>query len=108
MKLLDFVDYLLDAPKLAQFYRQQRFGLAALAHGLASYRMGATITLDADIRLLTFEETPGRIAVQLDGIAYVDVLEVDLALDLLLAAEPGVVTKLAQANRTVEYALYDA
>ena len=57
MKLLDFVDYLPEAPKLAQFYRQQRFGPAALAHGLASYRMGATITLDVDIRLLTFEET---------------------------------------------------
>jgi hypothetical protein len=108
MKLLDFVDYLLDAPKLSQFYRQQGFGSEALEHGLTIYMVGATITIDADIRLLTFEETQGLIAVQLDGIDYIYVLEVDLAIDLLLASEPGVVTKLEQANRIVEYAIYDA
>jgi hypothetical protein len=108
MKLLDFVDYLLDPAKLAEFYRHQGFGPEALEHGLTIYMVGATIMLDADIRLLTFEETQGRIAVQLDGIDYVYVLEVDLAIDLLVASEPGVVTKLDQANRIVQYAIYDA
>jgi hypothetical protein len=108
MKLLDFVDYLLNPAKLADFYRQQGFDPEAIEHGLTIYMVGATITLDADIRLLTFEETEGLIAVQLDGVGYVYMLEVNLAIDLLLAAEPGVVTKLEQANRIVEYALYDA
>jgi hypothetical protein len=108
MKLLDFVDYLLDPAKLEDFYRQQGFSPAAREHGLTIYMVGATITLDANICLLTFEETQGRIEVQLDGVDYVYVLEVDLAIDLLLAAEPGVVTKLDQANRIVQYAIYDA
>lgn len=108
MKLLDFVDYLLDPVKLAAFYRQQGFGPAAVQEGLTIYMVGATITLAADIRLLSFEETEGRIDLQLDGVAYVYVLEVDLAIDLLRASEPGVVTKLEQANRIVEYAIYDA
>jgi hypothetical protein len=108
MKLLDFVDYLLDPAKLEDFYRQQGFSPDAREHGLTIYMVGATIALDADIRLLTFEETQGLIAVQVDGVNYVYVLEVDLAIDLLLASEPGVVTKLDQANRIVEYAIYDA
>jgi len=108
MKLLDFVDYLLDPAKLEDFYRQQGFGPEALEQGLTIYMVGATITVDADIRLLSFEETQGRMVVQLDGIDYVYVLEVDLAIDLLLASEPGVVTKREQANRIVEYAIYDA
>jgi hypothetical protein len=70
--------------------------------------VGSTITLDAEIRLLTSQQTQDRIEVQLDGIAYVYVLEVDLAIDLLTTAEAGVVTKLDQANRIVEYAIYDA
>jgi hypothetical protein len=108
MKLLEFVDHLLDPAKLAQFYRQQGFGPEAVEERLTIYMVGSTITVDADIRLLTFEETQGLISVQLDGIDYVYVLEVDLAIDLLLASEPGVVTKLDQANRIVEYAIYDA
>lgn len=108
MNLLDFIDYLLDPPTLADFYRQQGFGSEAVEQGLTIYMVGTTITVDADIRLLSFEETQGRMVVQLDGIDYVYVLEVDLAIDLLLASEPGVVTKLEQANRIVEYAIYDA
>jgi len=108
MNLLDFVDYLLDSVKLAAFYRQQGFGPEAVEEGLTIYMVGSTITLAADIRLLTFEETEGRSKIQLNGIDYVYVLEVDLAIDLLRAAEPGVVTKLDQANRIVEYAIYDA
>jgi hypothetical protein len=108
MNLLDFVDYLLDPVKLADFYRQQGFGLEAVQEGLTLYMVGSTITLDATIRLLTFEETEGRSKIQLNGIDYVYVLEVDVAIDLLRAAEPGVVTKREQANRIVEYALYDA
>ena len=108
MNLLDFVDYLLDPVNLADFYRQQGFGREAVEEGLTIYMVGSTITLDADIRLLTFEETEGRINIQRDGVAYVYVLEVDVAIDLLRALEPGVVTKLDQANRLVEYAIYDA
>lgn len=108
MKLLDFVDYLLDPAKLAAFYRQQGFDPEAVEHGLTIYMVGSTITVDADIRLLTFDETEGLVQVQLDGVDYVYVLEVDLATDLLLASEPGVVTKFEQANRIVEYAIYDA
>jgi hypothetical protein len=108
MNLLDFVDYLLNPSKLAHYYRQQGFDPEALEHGLTIYMVGSTITVDADIRLLTFEETQGLIAVQLDGVDYIYVLEVDVAIDLLLASEPGVVTKLEQANRIVEYAIYDA
>ncbi|TDN38690.1 hypothetical protein E4631_22020 [Hymenobacter sp. UV11] len=108
MNLLDFVDYLLDPVKLADFYRQQGFSPAAVEEGLTIYLVGSTITLDADIRLLSFEETEGRINIQLAGVNYVYVLEVDLAIDLLRASEPGVVTKLEQANRIVEYAIYDA
>ncbi len=108
MKLLDFVDYLLDPVKLANFYRQQGFGPETVEEGLTIYMVSSTITLDADIRLLSFEETEGLIDIQLDGVDYVYVLEVDLALDLLRAAEPGILTKLEQANRIVEYAIYDA
>ena len=108
MNLLDFVDYLLDPVKLAGFYRQQGFGPEAVQEGLTIYMVGSTITLAAAIRLLSFEETEGRIDIQLDGVAYVYVLEVDLAIDLLRASEPGVVIKLNQANRIVEYAIYDA
>jgi hypothetical protein len=108
MKLLEFVDYLLDPAKLADFYHQQGFGPEVVEHRLTIYMVGSTIMLDADIRLLTFEETEGFIEVQLNGVDYVYVLEVDLAIDLLMASEPGVVTKLDQANRIVEYAIYDA
>jgi hypothetical protein len=108
MKLLEFIDYLLDPAKLADFYHQQSFSPDARKHGLTIYIVGATITIDADIRLLTFEESEGLIEVQLDGVDYVYVLEVDLAIDLLMASEPGVVTKLEQANRIIHYAIYDA
>jgi hypothetical protein len=108
MKLLEFVDYLVDPAKLADFYRQQGFDPGTMEHGLTIYMVGSTITVDADIRLLTFEETEGFIEVQLAGVDYVYVLEVDLAIDLLLASEPGVVTKLDQANRILHYAIYDA
>jgi hypothetical protein len=64
--------------------------------------------LDADIRLLTFEETQGLIAVELNGVDYINVLEMDLASDLLLTSEPGVVPKLDQANRILYCAIYDA
>lgn len=94
MNLLAFVDYLLDPVKLADFYRQLGFGPAAVEEGITIYMFGSTITLAADIRLLTFEETEGRVDLQLDGVDYVYVLEVDLAIDLLRASEPGVVTKL--------------
>jgi hypothetical protein len=109
MKLLDFVDYLLDPAKLADFYRQQGFDPEAVEEeGLTIYMVGSTITVDADIRLLTFEETEGLVEVHLDGVDYIYVLEVDLAIDLLLAPESGVVTKLDQANLIVQYAIYDA
>jgi hypothetical protein len=109
MNLLDFVDYLLDPAKLADLYHRQGLSPAAIEENeVAIYMVGSTITLDAEIRLLTSQQTQDRIEVQLDGIAYVYVLEVDLAIDLLTTAEAGVVTKLDQANRIVEYAIYDA
>lgn len=108
MNLLAFIDYLLAPAKLADLYRQQGFGSEAVEQGLTIYMVGTTITVDADIRLLSFDETQGRTVVQLDGVDYIYVLEVDLAIDLLLASEPGVVTKLEQANRIVQYAIYDA
>jgi hypothetical protein len=109
MNLLEFVDYLLDHAKLADLYRRQGLNPAMVEENeVAIYMVGSTITLDAEIRLLTSQQTQDRIEVQLDGIAYVYVLEVDLAIDLLTPAEAGVVTKLDQANRIVHYALYDA
>ena len=108
MNLLAFIDYLLAPAKLADLYRQQGFGPEAVEQGLTIYIVGTTITVDADIRLLSFDETQGRTVVQLDGVDYIYVLEVDLAIDLLLTPEPGVVTKLEQANRIVQYAVYDA
>jgi hypothetical protein len=114
MKLLDFVDYLLDPAKLEDFYHQQGFGPTAVEEGLTIYMVGSIVTVyadirvDADIRLLTFEETKGLVEVHLDGVDYVYVLEVYLAIDLLLAPESGAVTKLDQANLIVQYALYDA
>jgi hypothetical protein len=109
MKLLEFVDYLVDPDKLANFYRELGlFPELVDEYGVAIYMVGSTIKLDADIRLLSFRETKGRIEIQLDGVAYVYVLEVDLAQDLLSDSEVGVVTKLDQANRIIHYALYDA
>jgi hypothetical protein len=109
MKLLEFVDYLLDPAKLAGFYREQGFSSKAVEEGgITIYMVGSTIKLDADIRLLTIEETEGRTKMQLDGIDYCYVLEVDLASDLIRDSEAGVVTKLDQANRIIHYALYDA
>jgi hypothetical protein len=109
MKLLEFVDYLLDPGKLAGFYRQQGMHPEAVAvGGVTIYMVGTTIDLNADLCLLTLEETGGRTAVRLGGIDYVYVLEVDLAIDLLSDSEAGVVSKLDQANRIIHYALYDA
>ncbi|MDO7884341.1 hypothetical protein [Hymenobacter cheonanensis] len=70
--------------------------------------VGSTIEINANIRLLSFRETHGRTEVQLDGIAYTYVLEVELASDLVTTQEAGVVTKLDKANRLIHYALYDA
>ena len=109
MKLLEFVDYLLDPDKLADFYRELGlFPELVDEYGVAMYMVGKTIELEADIRLLSFRETKGRIEIQLDGLEYVYVLEVDLAHDLLSDSEVGVVTKLDQAKRIIHYALYDA
>lgn len=109
MNLLEFVDYLLDPAKLADLYRRQGLNPAIIEENeVAIYLAGSTITLDAEIRLLTSQQTQDRIEVQLDGIAYIYVLEVDLAIDLLTAAEAGSVTKYDQANLIVHYALYDA
>jgi hypothetical protein len=108
MKLPEFVDYLLDPDKLALFYRQQGFSPAAVEEGVTIYMVGSIIKLDADIRLLTSEETGWRSKVRLDGVDYISVLEVDLAIDLITGFEAGVVTKLDKANRIVHYALYDA
>jgi hypothetical protein len=45
---------------------------------------------------------------QLEGIDYSYVLEVNLASDFLRDAEADLVTKLDHANRIIQYALYDA
>lgn len=109
MKLLEFVDYLVDPDKLANLYRELGlFPELVDEYGVAIYMVGSTIELDADIHLLSFRETKGRTEIQLDGIDYVYVLEVDLAQELLSDSEIGVVTKLDQAKQIVHYALYDA
>lgn len=109
MKLLEFVDYLLDPDKLAGFYRELGlFPELVDEYGVDIYMVGATIELDADIRLLSFRETRGRTEVKLDGVDYLYVLEVELARDLLSDSEAGIVTRLDQANRIIHYALYDA
>jgi hypothetical protein len=109
MKLLELVDYLVEPDKLAKLYRELGlFPELVDEYGVAIYMVGSTIELDADIRLLSFRETKGRTEIKLDGLAYVYVLEVDLAQDLLADCEVRVVTKLEQANRLLHYALYDA
>jgi hypothetical protein len=108
MKLPEFVGYLLDPAKLADFYRALGlFPELVDAYGVAIYMVGSTIELDADIHLLSYRETQGRTEIQLEGTACVYVLDVDLASDLLRDSEAAVVTKLDQANRIIHHALYD-
>ena len=108
MKLLEFVDYLLSPAKLAGFYRDLGlFPELVDEYGVAIYMVGSTIDLDADIRLLSYRETRGRTEIHLDGNAYVYVVDVDLASDLIKDSKADVVTKLDQANRIIYHALYD-
>lgn len=94
--------------KLASFYHELGlFPELVDEYGVAIYMVGSTIELDADIRLLSYRETQGRIEIQLAGTEHVYVLDVDIASDLIRDSEAGVVTKLDQANRIIHHALYD-
>jgi hypothetical protein len=108
MKLLDLIDYLVMPSKLEAFYREH--GINEESESL-SICMQNSLSIDSDVAIFGIEETGEHINFQKDGIDYVDMLPVDLAIDLIesgLGLKHKDVTNLDIANRLLEYAIYDA
>ena len=106
MKLIDLIDYLVTSSKLEILYHEQ--GVNQKSESLSIFMKGS-VDLDSDIAIFGVEETDGNIAFHKDGIDYVDMLPVELAVDIL---ESNFGTKRVanydKAARLLEYAIYDA
>jgi len=104
MNLIELVAQLADPVNLNDFCLRHD------SSDLTIY-MEAVLGLNSAVELFGREETGGMIAFEKNGVKYLYVLEVDLAIDLLasdLELQRKGTTDLDRAKRLLHYAIYDA
>lgn len=108
MKLVEFVDYLVNPEKLESFYEEK--GLNVESESLLIY-MKQTINIDSEIVFFEMEETDDEVLFSKDGIEYLQLFPISHAVELIesdLDLKDKGYTNLQIANRLVEYRIHDA
>jgi hypothetical protein len=108
MKLVDLIDYLLNPKNIEQLYDEQK--LNPESESIEIYMRGF-LNVDSEIKLFEMEETSGHINYEKDGVKYIALLPIDLAIDLIesdLDLKGHGYSNQQIAQRLVEYGINDA
>ena len=108
MKLVDLIEYLLEPSKLQRLYQLQGINQEAIEENDLCIYMEGELSLDSPIRFIPPQESGDRIRFQKEGIEYVYLLEVYLAIEFLEDIQAQLPSNVERAESLLQYALYDA